>query len=259
MSTSKEYDLSTCENEINNYVQKYLSTTETLKNATDLTNWDQYMINAFHKYCLDKTVLINMDLTIHQICFIGLAEDIQKAIEKYRLLSEILKLKLSTHVPPPIKPRSSLEERKTVETISNDSYNIAFSYCKQDQSVCHDLLAFLFGEGYQICQPSSSGSLSKSCIDQSDLLLVYFSENCVKDAYRMADINYAKSSGKTIVPVVGISKSLEDSNENSWLHSMTITALFYDTFNCEIELEFNTDSDLEYDTILSILVSKRLM
>jgi hypothetical protein len=256
VTTSKEYDLSICEREINNYIQKHLSTTETLKNANDLVNWDQYMINAFHKYCLDRAVIVNMDLISKQLCLTGTIEGVNKSIEKYRLLCEIFKLKSSIRIPPAIKPRTSLGEKQTTETSSNRSYNIAFSYSQQDQSVCHHLLALLLSEDYQICQASSSGSISKSRLDRSDVLLVYFSENYFQDTHCMADINYAQSSGKIIVPIAEMKKSHQDLDENnSWLQSMTITGLFYDVFNREIELEFIGDFDLEYDKLLSVLVS----
>lgn len=233
VTTSKEYNLSVCEREINNYIQKHLSTSETLKNANDLANWNQHMINALHKYSLDRNVIINMDLVGKQLRLDGTIEDVNKMIEKYKLLCEILKLKSLI----PIE-------------ISNDSraYNIAFSYCQQDQSICHDLLALLLSEGYQICQASSNGSISKSRIDRSDLLLVYFSESYLQDTKCIADINYANSLGKTIVPIAQII-------DNSWLQSMTIAGLFYDVFHHEIELEFTGDFNLEYDKILSVLVS----
>lgn len=255
MTTSKENDLSTCEHEINSYIQQHLSTVETLKNATDLADWDQNMINAFHKYCLDKTVLVNMNLITNHLHLIGSVRDVKRTIEKYRLLSEILKLKSSARISQSIKPIPSLKEKQIAEAASKSDYNIAFSYCQQDESVCHDLVACLLGEGYLICQASSNRSLFQSRMDRSDLLLVYFSENYVHDAFGMANVNYAKSSGKTIVPIVEMRNILRDSEE-IWLSSMTITGSFYATFDREIELEFTGDFDLEYDKILAVLVSK---
>jgi hypothetical protein len=44
-------------------------------------------------------------------------------------------------------------------------------------------------------------------------------------------------------------------NDSAWLDSLTIADLFYDVFDIEIDIEFKDDFDLEYDRLLSTLVS----
>jgi hypothetical protein len=242
-----------CQNEMNNYIHKYISTIETFKNASDLAKWDQHTINSFHKYCLNKSVLPKMDLNIYQLDLIGSKEDVEKAVEKYKLISEIIKLKSSIRVPPPIVPRSSVNERNKLTTVNNS--NIAFSHCQQDEVVCHRLSVSLIGEGYSICESSSDIPLSQSQIEKSDLLLVYFSENYAKNERCVSDVNYAKSLNKTIIPIVSTINVLPDKSQSSWMSSMTITGLFYDSFDTEIDLEYTGDFHLAYDQILAVLVS----
>jgi hypothetical protein len=73
----------------------------------------------------------------------------------------------------------------------------------------------------------------------------------------MTDLNYAKSKGKKIIPIVTTKNISQEAEENSWLHSMTNAQLFYDMFDIEIEIEFTGNYDLEYDKLLRILVRTR--
>ncbi|CAF1449677.1 unnamed protein product [Rotaria sordida] len=251
LAGSSKFDLNKCENEINNYVQKHILTNKILSNEFDIKQWDQHMINAFYKYCLNKSVLPNIDLiTNSQIHLIGSMFNVEKAIEKYKLMSEILKLKSSVQIPPPIIPRTSIPTNSNRSNPVMKTYNIYFSYCQHDQTICNHITTCLIGEGYSICETPSNISLFQSYIDKSDVILVSFSENYSNNTYSITELNYAKSTKKKLIPFV-IRNNIE---ESSWLASLILTELFYDLFDAEIDIDFKDDFDLEYDKLLSRLL-----
>jgi len=191
-------------------------------------------------------------ITNLQIQLIGSISDVEKSIEKYKLMTEILKQKSSLKIPPPITPRTSTRGKNNrPNPIDNNNYNIYFSFCQHDQVICNHITACLIGEGYSVIQTPSNTSLSQSLIDKSDVILISFSENYSKNIHSMLELNYAKSIGKKLIPFV----IREDTEESSWLSSLTVTELFYDLFDTEIDIEFKDDFELEYDQLLSTLVS----
>jgi hypothetical protein len=255
LATAKGNNLVICENEINDYLRKNMATIEILKDASDLRKWDQYMMNAFYKYCLEKFVLPKVDLNTSQLQLIGPVEEVEKAKQKYKIMCEILKYKSLIRNPPPVAPRSSTKRTNQLNSINNNNYNIAFSYCPQDQMICHQLATTLINEGYSLYQSSPGGSLSQLKIEKFDLMLIYLSENYPQDTCCMADINYAKSLRKKIIPIAGRKNNSSNTEESSWLSSMTNAQLSYDLLDTEIEMEFADDFHLEYDQLLAILVS----
>ena len=259
LATIKGNNTIACEKEVNHYIRDNISTNKILINASDLEKWDQHMVNAFYKYCLEKSVLPKIELTSHRLQLIGLAQDVEKATQKYKLMSEIVTLKSGIHGPPPVARRSSIAGRNQLNSASSSGYNIAFSYCSQDQVACSQLTTSLINEGYSLCQTSANTFLSQSQIEKADLMLVYFSENYSQDARCMADLNHTKSRGIKIIPIATTKNDHQDLEENSWLNSMTNAQLFYDLFDIEIEVEFTDDYELEYDKLLTILVSRKLI
>ncbi|CAF1351161.1 unnamed protein product [Rotaria magnacalcarata] len=254
LTTVKGNDLAPCENEINCYIRNKICGSETLKNISNLHNWNQHMINIFYKYCLEKFVLPSLNLTTFELQLVGPPENIQQAKEKYKLISEILKLKSLAGIPFSVGTKSPVQEKQQSNKIDKNSHNIAFSYCLEDEVVCQHLTMTLIDEGYKLYYSSSNIGLSQAQIEKSDLLLIYFNENYTKDKHCMANLNYAKSIGKTIIPIAEMKNVLQDTEENFWLNSVKITQLFYDLFDREIEIEFTGDSDLEYDYLLAKLL-----
>ncbi|UJR11256.1 hypothetical protein I4U23_015438 [Adineta vaga] len=215
--TSKGNSLRICENDINNYINKHVISTQRINKALELKNWNQHVVNYFYKYCLDKSVLAIMDLHNFYLDLIGLPENVVKAITKYENIPKILKLKSLIRIPPAVTPR-------------------------KDRTICRRLATSLAGEGYSICKSSSNNPLSESQINQSDLLLIYFSGDYLGDAQCMNVINYARKN------------SSRDMGKSAWIYSMKIDGLFYNIFETEIELEFSGDFDLEYDQMLLALL-----
>ena len=237
---------------MNDYVQKHSIVNKTLSNEIDLSQWDQHMINVFYNYCLNNSILPNINLINNsQINLIGSIIDVEKAIEKCKLMSEILKQKSSIQIPAPTTPRTSIKASGRLNQIDRDGYNMYFSYCQHDQNICDRIMSCLMSEGYCICQTSSNISLSQSQIDKSDILLIGFSKSYTKSRYSMSELNYGKSTRKKIIPFI----MRKSKKRNSWLSSLELAEFFYELFDAEIDIEFNDDFDLEYDKLLSTLVS----
>lgn len=234
-------------------MKKNIIAVEILTNEIDLKQWDQNTINAFYKYCLSQSVLPKIDLITNlQIELIGSTVDIEKSTEKFKLMKEILKQKSNLQIPPSVTSHFSFRRKKNrPDLINPNGYNIYFSFCQHDQVLCSRIITHLTGEGYSICQTPVNTSLSQTLIDKSDVILIAFSENYSKNMHSMFELNYAKSTGKNLIPFV-IREN--NTNESSWLFSLTMTELFYDLFDMEIDLEFKDDFNLEYDKLLSTLV-----
>ncbi|CAF4138111.1 unnamed protein product, partial [Rotaria sordida] len=249
--TLSNLDLIKCEHEINNYVEKHFVIKRTITDELNIRQWDQHMINVFYKYCLNKSVLPMIDLmTNSQIHLIGSMLNVKKVMEKCKLMSEIFKEKLSLQTQAASTSRTLFTKIKHPSQINVKGYNIYFSYCQYDQTICNRITTYLINEGYSLCETSLTTAKFQSDIDKSDVILISFSENYSKNKHSTDELNYAKSKGKILIPFV-MRNTLE---ENSWLSSLTIAELFYDAFNSEIDIEFKDDFDFEYDKLLSRLV-----
>ena len=259
LTTSKGNNLTTCEREIKSYARNSMSGNEIVRNTSDLERWDQHMINAFYKYSLDKSVLPKIHLRTFELQLIGLTENVKKAKEKYHLMSEILKLKSAIRIPPTIIPRASVPDKHRVKSASNTDYNIAFSYSPQDEAICQHLAVCLIAEGYSLCQSSSDTFLSQAQVERSDLVLIYMSEKYSQDAHCMSAMNDAKSMGKKIISITSVRSITQDTQDDAWLRSMIHTQLSWDLFDTEIEVEFMEDFHLEYDRLLTLLVSGKIL
>ncbi|CAF4427359.1 unnamed protein product [Rotaria socialis] len=105
--------------------------------------------------------------------FIALQTDRDdKTIEKYQLMSEILKQKASLQIPPSVPSRTSSRASTRRNPIDLKADNIYFSYSQQDQPICSRITDCLINEGSSICETSSTASQFKSYIDIADVALV---------------------------------------------------------------------------------------
>ena len=241
------------EKELNNYMKKNLLADLILTNELNLKQWDQHTINAFYKYCLSQSVLPMMYLTSDlQLRLIGSIPNVEKAEEKSRLMNEILKERANLRIPPPVTPRTSIRGEKTrLNPTNQNGLNIYFSFCPSDRLISHRIITRLIADGYSVSQTPPDPTLFQSLIDQSDVILIAFSEDYSKNRQSKFDLVYAKSTGRKLIPFV--IRPL--TNENAWLSSIALADLFYQSFQNEIEIEFKDDFDLEYDRLLSTVVS----
>ena len=252
MIASTSVDLLSSENTIRNYVQNHICTKQNPRLEFDLRQWDQHMINAFYNYCLKKSVLPSINLvTQSQLQLVGSISDVEQAVTKCKLMCEISKQKYVIESATPSIGRSTVSKKVGTTQSSLDGYNIYFSYCQFDQSICHQLLRSLADEGYRICRKSSDNVVSIDDLKKSDVVLVAFSEAYLKDPYCMTELNHAKLARKNIISFI----VRDATSENQWLSSLTIADSFYELFEREIDLEFTDDYDLEYDQLLTTLVS----
>ncbi|CAF4421636.1 unnamed protein product, partial [Rotaria magnacalcarata] len=79
------------------------------------------MINIFYKYCLEKFVLPSLNLTTFELQLVGPPENIQQAKEKYKLISEILKLKSLAGIPFSVGTKSPVQEKQQSNKIDKNS------------------------------------------------------------------------------------------------------------------------------------------
>ena len=242
-------NLQKCEKEL----KKIILADTSLTNEADLQQWDQYTINVFFKYCLSQSVLPTMDLTTHlEIRLIGPISAVEKSIEKYRLMTEILKQRSDLRNPPPTTPRISVRgEKIPSDAIGQHGLNIYFSFCRSDRGIANRIITHLTAEGYSVSQTPSNSSAFQTLIDQSDVVLIAFSTDYSQNIQSRQEVKYARSTRKKLIPFV--IRPMTD--ENAWLSSITLADLFYELFDTEIKIEFKTDFDLEYDRLLSVLVS----
>ncbi|CAF5229776.1 unnamed protein product, partial [Rotaria magnacalcarata] len=108
-----------------------------------------------------------MNLTNNsQIQLVGSMPNVEKTIEKYKLMSEIFKQKSTLQIPPPVAARTSTRSKP----IDLKAYNIYFSYSLQDQGLCNRINTCLMGEGYFLCETPTNVSRFQSYIDKSDVI-----------------------------------------------------------------------------------------
>lgn len=231
--------LKKCEQDLTAYINENIITNIILTNQINFKQWNQNALNVLYKYCLAKSVLIKLDLTDRlQIEFLGSIFNVKKSMEKYKLMNEILQHKSACQ--PAIR-----EKKNRPNPIEHSEYNIYFSFCQSNHILCDRIRVCLINDGYSVCLSSS-----KTELDKSDIVVIGFSESYSQTDRLMAELKHAKSSGKKFISFV----IREDTSENAWLSSLTITELFYDLFESEIQLEFKDDFDLEYDRLLATLL-----
>lgn len=242
-------NLEKCEKEL----KKIILADITLTNEADLRKWDQHTMNVFFEYCLNQSVLPTMDLTDRlEIRLIGSMSAVEKSTEKYRLMTTILKQRSDLRNPPLMTPRTSLRvEKIRSDAIDQHGFNIYFSFCPSDRRIADRIITRLTAEGYSVSQTPSNSISFQTLIDQSDVVLIAFSEEYSQNVQSRQELDYARSTRKKQIPFV--IRPIND--ENAWLSSIIIADLFYELFDGEIEVEFKDDFELEYNRLLSILVS----
>ncbi|CAF3978904.1 unnamed protein product [Rotaria magnacalcarata] len=193
-----------CQNLFNNYIKQTICITKRLENEVDLKLWTQDMINAFYQYCITKCIILHMLLnqTEQVIELTGRVDAVHEALDKFHIMTKIFKQKvidvtdskMQSELPNTPKPASKqINGNQPIK--SQEYFNIWFSYCKFDESICSRLKKRLIGEGYLVS--SNSTGDQKGTIQNCDLIVIYLSEEyAIKNANEIKD---AKSSSKTIL------------------------------------------------------------
>jgi hypothetical protein len=260
LKTSGNANISKCENAINNYIEKYILTTIQLNRPFDPEIWNQYMINAYYKYCLEKFVLpkiyrINkQNIQIQVLDLIVPISAVNEAKQKYDLMSQIERQRISADTEIFESDEQSWTSSTQVSNNASDSYNIILNCCSDDKILSRHLAHRLIDEGYLVSidysDKSSSNILTK--IHRTDVIIICFSFNYSENYDCMTTMMSINRSGKKVIPIL-FTKTLLN-QQDTWLQRVATEELFYESFQQEIKFKLKEDFDLEYDKLIVELV-----
>lgn len=215
--------------------------------------WNQYMINAYYKYCLEKFVLpkfyqVNKEnIQRRYLELSGPISAVTEVKEKYELMSEIEKQRILVHI---IDGQSSTQ----LSNNSSDSVNIMLCCCSDDKILSRHLSHRLIDEGYSVSidysDKSSSNIMTK--IYKTDAIIICFSSNYSENRSCMETMVSINRSGKKVIPIL-FTKTLLN-QQNAWLKTIATEELFYESFQQEVRFKLKEDFDLNYDKLIVELV-----
>jgi hypothetical protein len=257
LKTSGERNISKCENVINNYMKKHILTTIKLNHPFDLKIWNQYMIHAYYKYCLETFVLpkiyrINtQNFHSKYLDLIGPISAVNQAKQKYQLMSEIERQRILIHTQISESDGPSFTQ---VPNNTSDSYNIFLSCSSDDKILSRQLVNRLIDEGYLVSidysDKPSSNLISK--LTKTDVIIICFSFKYSTNFDCMTTMMSINRSGKKIVPILFTQTLLNQ--ENDWLQRTATEELFYESFKQEVKFKLKEELDLNYDKLIVELV-----
>ena len=241
-------------------MKTHVLTTVKLNDAFNAEIWNQNMINAYYKYCLENFVLLNIYRTNEQITkqqcldLIGPITAVNEAKQKYALMSEIERQRLL--VDTEIFESDEQWSLSPPDMLNNpsDSYNILLSCCSDDKILSRHLFNRLSEEDYLVLLDFSDKTTSniESKIMQTDLILICFSSNYSNNANCKIALNIIRSSDKKYVPIVFTRSSLNPKDD--WLQMIDTEESYYELFREEIRFRINENLNLNYDKLLIELV-----
>ncbi|CAF3317672.1 unnamed protein product [Rotaria sp. Silwood2] len=218
--------------------------------------WNQHMINVYYKYCLENCVLpkiyyIEKETTQQQcLDLIGSISSVNKAKEKYELMSEIERQRILLYSN--ISKSDEQLSTSPTQILNNicDSYNIIINCCSDDKILSHHLANRLIDEGYlvSIDYSDKTSSTIGSKFNKTDLILICFSSNYSENANSMTSLYTTLSSGKKYIPIMLTKNSLN--HVDDWLRIIHTEELYYDSFKEEIKFKLDEDLALNYDKLL---------
>jgi len=225
-------------------MKNHILTTIKLNHPFDSEIWNQYMINTYYKYCLEKFVLPKIYRTIQTqyLDLIGPISAVTATKQKYELMSEIERQRRSTSL------------NQVLSNNPSDSFNIILSCCSADKILSQHLAHRLIDEGYLVAidysDKSSSNIVTK--IHKTDVIIICFSFNYSENFDCMTAMVSINRSGKKVVPIM-FTKTLLNQQDN-WLQRIATEEWFYESFQQEIKFALKEDLDLDYDKLIVELV-----
>ncbi|CAF3451474.1 unnamed protein product [Rotaria socialis] len=204
ITSSNTENLSKCQKKMYDYMKRCMS--EQVLNG--FRNWNQYSINAYYKYCIDRCILPQMN-DDQQIVLKGPIISVQEAKQKYQLTVAIVQEKM--HMQQSLLATSesiSAIECPAANIISTAEtsacYNVMLSFCPEDSILCHQLTNRLVDEGFSLSLSSDGVSDHSDVLCQmkkSDCIILCISENYFKDANCKREAMYANQISKPIILV----------------------------------------------------------
>ncbi|CAF3903383.1 unnamed protein product [Rotaria magnacalcarata] len=150
ITSSNTENLSKCQKKMYDYMKRCMS--EQVLNG--FRNWNQYFINAYYKYCIDRCILPQMN-DDQQIVLKGPIISVQEAKQKYQLTAAIMQEKIHMQ-------QCLLETPQSISTVecpatnimptaeTSPCYNVMLSFCPEDSILCHQLANRLVDEGFSL-------------------------------------------------------------------------------------------------------------
>ncbi|CAF1561465.1 unnamed protein product, partial [Rotaria sordida] len=129
-----------------------------------------------------------------------------------------------------------------------DAFNIIISCSVNDKTFSQLLADRLIDEGYlvHVNRYNATTAIIRQKFQKSDLILVLFSQNYTTDENCLADLKFAQTIKKKILPVFLTKNFLEQ----DWIQYITTQELYYELFEEEIRFELDENFDLKYDKLL---------
>ncbi|CAF3548575.1 unnamed protein product [Rotaria sp. Silwood1] len=209
----------------------------------EFKDWNQYMINAFYKYCYDRCVLPKID-DDKRIRLIGPINNVYEAKHKYLLTNILIQEKIHLQQLLTTTPRTKSIIRSqitnNISTISSSiCYNIMLSYCQEDSIISHRLADHLIDEGFSVCIDLIGSNDTFSQINKSECIILCISENYVENKFSQNTVEYVKQMDKHIILV-----KVQNYTLNDWLQELIPNEIYFQLFGSENHF------DLQYDKLL---------
>ncbi|CAF4688533.1 unnamed protein product [Rotaria sp. Silwood1] len=209
----------------------------------EFKDWNQYMINAFYKYCYDRCVLPKID-DDKRIRLIGPINNVYEAKHKYLLTNILIQEKVHLQQLLTTTPRTKSIIRSqitnNISTISSSiCYNIMLSYCQEDSIISHRLADHLIDEGFSVCIDLIGSNDTFSQINKSECIILCISENYVENKFSQNTVEYVKQMDKHIILV-----KVQNYTLNDWLQELIPNEIYFQLFGSENHF------DLQYDKLL---------
>ena len=252
LKTSQNNDMKKCRDALYSSVNRTFLTTIEIDFPFHPDIWNQHMINAFYKHCLDDLVLprINESQCLE---LIGPSKQVSEAKEKYDLMCLSAQLReLPVH--------NALGQLSTVprESLVNESksYNILVSCCSLDEVFSQRLIERLEEENYLIAVDFSNLNASSIVprMKKADLVLICFTSNYFINEDCRKACETIKSSGNTFLPIISVKEP--SGEENVWVESINVEESFYEVFKTELKFKIKEDLNLTFNKLVVELVGQ---
>ncbi|CAF2078725.1 unnamed protein product, partial [Rotaria magnacalcarata] len=239
LMSSMHENLEKCKEKMISYIKGSI-----IKLKLDAFNgWNQYLINAFYKFCYDRRVLPKIG-DDQKLRLIGPINNVHEAKEKYRLNNALIQEKQQIAQLFTDKRRSkTMTLSQSIENSSNIlssiCYNVMISYCQQDSIISHRLADHLIDEGFCIWIGLLGSDETFSQVNKSECVLLCISQDYFDNAFSQNTIEYVKQTGKQIIYV-----KTQHCMLNDWSKSSISNDTYFQLFGSKNYF------DLQYDKLL---------
>ncbi|CAM2724483.1 unnamed protein product [Rotaria socialis] len=234
LMSSMHKNLEKCKEKMINYIKGSI-----IKIKLDAFNdWNQYLINAFYKFCYDRRVLPKIG-DDQKLRLIGPINNVHEAKEKYRLNNALIQEKQQIAQLYTDKRRSKTIIENPSNISSSICYNVMISYCQQDSLISHRLADHLIDEGFCIWIGLLGSDEAFSQVNKSECVLLCISQDYFDNTFSQNTIEYVKQTGKQIIYV-----KTQYCMLNDCLQSSILNDTYFQLFGSKNYF------DLQYDKLL---------